>query len=164
MNPNFDESESEPVPPTSSSIAPARILIAAADTPQRGVWEAQLSAMGHAVCVVTGDKGVSAGERSEVTAADVHGEEVALAVASKDASLLRIENSRFEGVQKVGYAAFQKKPEYGPARIVATGVVMSGAIYPHIIQTGSEALVDGRALPTQEVDVAAMYEQQILGN
>jgi hypothetical protein len=48
--------------------------------------------------------------------------------------------------------------------MTVTGLHWTGAGPPkHIVQTGCRVTVDGASLPTQDVDVEAMYRQKILG-
>ncbi len=64
----------------------------------------------------TGDKGISAGERSKVTGQNIQIEYSELALVSKDHSRLIIENAVVKN-GAVGICAFQKTREYGPASI-----------------------------------------------
>jgi hypothetical protein len=104
------------------------------------------------------DKALSIGERSEMTASGVAIDNAGTGAASKDGSLLTIHDSR---ISKAGFAAmtaYIKKPEYGPARMVADGVEVVDSDTPVIVQTGSELVVDGVGAPTRDVDVDALYE------
>ena len=64
-----------------------------------------------------GDKGVSVGEESEVNLFDSKVTNSVIGVASKDFSILAIENLTLENCDQ-GFAAYQKKPEFGPSRIL----------------------------------------------
>ena len=111
-----------------------------------------------------GDKGLSAGEDSRIHAQGLHFEDVSIAVASKDRSLVtlgpcRIVRARF------ALAAYQKKPEFGPAAISATDTLdLVDVDETAIIQTGSGVTLDGRRLEGKDVDVDRLYEEGILGN
>jgi len=63
-----------------------------------------------------GDKGVSSGERSNINLVDVEIEDAVIGVASKDRSVLNAKYITIKNCQ-TAFAAFQKKPEYGPSTI-----------------------------------------------
>jgi len=65
----------------------------------------------------SGDKGISVGEESEVNTFDTKVVNSVIGVASKDFSILAIENLILENCDQ-GFTAYQKKPEFGPARIL----------------------------------------------
>jgi hypothetical protein len=70
-------------------------------------------------CFVTapGDKGVSCGEASDITVLDTTIEDAPIAVASKDLSVLFLRNITIKNCRQ-GFVAFQKKPEFGPGKII----------------------------------------------
>ena len=83
-----------------------------------------------------GDKGVSVGE-----AAEVHIEKLQIigantGVASKDLSTLRIDYVHLENCIK-GFAAYQKKPEYGKARIYVKGYMDKEVQFLYVLDKGS---------------------------
>ena len=67
-----------------------------------------------------GDKAISVGERSEVSARSIRVDGASIGVASKDQSVARVEDSSFRGITDTVYAAYQKKPEFGPATLTAS--------------------------------------------
>lgn len=64
-----------------------------------------------------GDKGISAGEASDITLFDAVVRHSNIALASKDESVVLVESIRMESCTQ-GFTAYQKKPEYGPAHII----------------------------------------------
>lgn len=64
-----------------------------------------------------GDKGLSVGEDSEVNVFGLEVSNAVIGVASKDLSTLVIENIKMDNCD-FGFAAYQKKPEFGPAHIL----------------------------------------------
>tara|TARA_R110001592_G_scaffold58840_1_gene178489 strand:- start:2965 stop:3741 length:777 start_codon:yes stop_codon:yes gene_type:complete len=62
-----------------------------------------------------GDKGISCGEQSAVSIENVAIEGAVIGIASKDKSEVTITNITISDCQ-IGFLAFQKKPEYGPAQ------------------------------------------------
>lgn len=63
-----------------------------------------------------GDKGISAGEKATLTIKNATIETAVIAVASKDLSLVNIENITISNCNQ-GFVAYQKKPEFGPGTI-----------------------------------------------
>jgi hypothetical protein len=94
-----------------------------------------------------GDKAVSVGEDSVATVNHLRSDGSAIAVASKDSSSLRLDNVTIVGGQ-VGLTAYQKKPESGPASIVATNFSITDTEVPYLIEHGSSALVNGVLVKT----------------
>jgi hypothetical protein len=72
--------------------------------------------------------------------------------------VLTLNNARINGAGFVGLTAYIKKPEYGPATIVATNIAITDAATPVLVQTGSEVTLDGERMETQDVDVDALYD------
>ncbi len=89
-----------------------------------------------------GDKGISAGEASEVRASDVVVHDSVIGMASKDLSRLVVERANLWGC-RFGVALYQKKPEFGPSSVEATGLALSNNGEDWLIETGSRAVVDG---------------------
>lgn len=67
-----------------------------------------------------GDKGISVGEASDLTVFNSTFKNAPIALASKDESTLYVRNVTLEDCDQ-GFAAFQKKPEYGGATILVDG-------------------------------------------
>jgi len=111
-----------------------------------------------------GDKGCSIGERSRARIEGGVAEDVGLGVASKDDSDVELSGMTIRA-RHYALAAFVKKPEYGPARLVARGLtLLPGATGTALAQTGCSIELDGVAVPTQDVDVEASYEEGVLGH
>lgn len=73
-----------------------------------------------------GDKGVSGGENSIVKIENTKINKAKIAIASKDLSVVTVSSVTIQNVD-YGFVAFQKKPEFGPAKIIVTkasGTVM----------------------------------------
>ncbi len=94
-----------------------------------------------------GDKGMSVGEKSLVRIIDTSVARAAIALSSKDKSTavadrLIISNS------KIGFAAYQKKPEYGGAQILAKGTVMRNVGDKYVGDNKSRVLENGKEVKT----------------
>ena len=69
-----------------------------------------------------GDKGISAGENSKVSIDNIKVQNSLIGVASKDSSIVNIENGNFINL-KVCFAAYRKKKEYGGGKINLNGKI-----------------------------------------
>jgi len=86
-----------------------------------------------------GDKGISAGENSVVSARDivVSGNFTFIAFASKDFSSLFLTNVEINNAE-YGFVAYEKKAEFGPSNIVVDGVVFSSVDNEYFIEKESK--------------------------
>jgi hypothetical protein len=98
----------------------------------------------------TGDKGLSAGEDSQIMANQIDIKDAAIAIASKDISHITIENVNISGGQ-IGFTAYQKKPEFGAASITVAGLEMTEVGVPYLVEERSTLVVDKRTIePSRE--------------
>lgn len=93
-----------------------------------------------------GDKGISVGEESNVYAKKIEINGANIGVASKDLSKLVVEFIQIKDCNQ-GFIAFQKKPEYGGAKIVINNYKAENIRFLHKIQEGSTLQLKG-----EEVD------------
>ena len=89
-----------------------------------------------------GDKGLSIGESSRMEAEFVSISNVNIAVACKDLSLFDAQNLSIDNA-KVGFALFQKKPEYGPAKASVWRTLITNAREKYLVEKGSSFSWDG---------------------
>jgi hypothetical protein len=110
-------------------------------------------------CTMEGarDKALSVGEGSKVTAANLHAERVGVGAACKDGSTLDLRASRIVAPLHCGVMSYVKKPEYGPCRTTLTDVAVEGAVPAVKVQHGCTMERDGRTVPSEAIDVEAMY-------
>lgn len=92
-----------------------------------------------------GDKGISVGEESNITVewASISGANLGL--ASKDLSRVTVESIELKNV-KQGFAAYQKKPEYGPATIKVNNYSEEEVETLYILQKDSKLNLKGREI------------------
>jgi len=90
-----------------------------------------------------GDKGLSAGEKSRIDAWNVKITNAEICVASKDLSIIKAKQISLND-SKIGFAAFQKKPEFGRGSISATDVKMENLVRPYLVEKRSELDVNGK--------------------
>ncbi len=104
-----------------------------------------------------GDKGISGGENSTLTIDDVSINKAEIAIASKDLSSLQIKLLKVQNC-KYGFAAFQKKPEFGGAEILVEGLTYDQIDTLHLIEQNSSMRLEGKFIEgTGKVDLAKMY-------
>lgn len=99
-----------------------------------------------------GDKGLSAGEGSQVTIDGMEIEGCQIAIASKDLSNLEMQRVRISDCE-IGLSAYQKKPEFGPGVISAEELEMIKVNIPYLVEKGSTVTVDGVAMPPARENV-----------
>ena len=88
-----------------------------------------------------GDKGMSSGERSKITASKVVISNSEIAVCSKDNSLIKISNATLNS-NKIAFTAFQKKPEFGPAEIIGSNIEINNNLNSFLIESSSIFTLD----------------------
>ncbi len=99
-----------------------------------------------------GDKGISCGEISNVTAEGIDVKNSNIAAASKDLSVLNINNITISSC-KIGFTVYQKKPEYGPARLEIENLKARDIQKMYMIEEGSSASIDKAEIAPNEKDV-----------
>ncbi len=111
-------------------------------------------------CVVTesNDKGVSGGENSVVRVKDTKISGSVIGVASKDYSRVTLEGCTIEDC-RYGLVVFRKKPEFGPATITATDLLMKNITNPYLIEEGSSCQVNGEKLADDQQNVFDIFYQ-----
>ncbi len=92
-----------------------------------------------------GDKGLSVGENSQMTARDIRINNAEIAITSKDKSVLILENCEILNCT-IGIAAFQKKSEFGPGIIVINGLQMNQTQIPYLIEQNSSLTIDNEVI------------------
>lgn len=88
-----------------------------------------------------GDKGLSAGEASDITLIDAVVKNCTIGLASKDQSTLHARRLSLQDCQQ-GLVAFQKKPEYGPAYLLIEALKTENVDRLYQIAPGSRLQID----------------------
>ena len=109
-----------------------------------------------------GDKGISAGENSQINCENIKIDSCELGLVSKDLSLLTATDVKMKSVA-VPYVVFQKKGVYGPARLKLDEFSSSGYQEPFLLEFGSEAIVDGDTIKPVHQHVADMLYGELFG-
>jgi len=105
-----------------------------------------------------GDKAISSGERSNVSVIELTIEKANMGLVAKDRSTLHVSNSTVKSVN-YAYAAFQKKPELGPAQIYSEAVLVDHEDSTNLIEINSTLFLDEMEVKgKEEIDLEALYE------
>ena len=97
----------------------------------------------------SGDKGISAGEQSLLMVDSITIKRTNIALASKDLSEIKIDNSNiFES--KIGFAVFEKKSEFGSASILANNIIINSTDSLYMVEEGSFMMVDGKNIESDQ--------------
>lgn len=88
-----------------------------------------------------GDKGLSAGEASDITVINALIADCNIGLASKDQSTLYLRNSQLRNCLQ-GLVVFQKKPEFGPAYLLAEQLKVENVTRLYQIGPGSRLQID----------------------
>ena len=86
-----------------------------------------------------GDKGVSAGEEATIEINSAYIDGAVIGVASKDLSQVTISNISVSNCNKA-FAAYQKKPEYGPGKIIIEKYTAENNKYLELKENNSEII------------------------
>lgn len=105
------------------------------------------------------DKAVSIGEASHAVASGLIINSSGTAVASKDNSSIQVSDSTINNIEHVGIMAYVKKPEYGPARVVAKNINFMNTYPEAIAQTGSSIVLEERDIPSEDIDIEKLYKE-----
>jgi hypothetical protein len=88
-----------------------------------------------------GDKGVSAGEASDITLIDASVSDCNIGLASKDQSTLYVRRGQLQNCLQ-GMVVFQKKPEFGPAYLLVEQLTIENVARLYQIGPGSRLQID----------------------
>jgi hypothetical protein len=99
-----------------------------------------------------GDKGVSVGEMSTLTAIGLNIINAEIAVASKDRSNIKINNIIIQD-SKIGYTAYQKKPEFGPGTIQIENSIFLNVENQYYLEYNSTIIENGISIKPNEENI-----------
>lgn len=100
----------------------------------------------------SGDKGVSAGEKSFVKGENIKVEGGEIAFASKDLSQVNVNGVGINS-SKIGFTAYQKKPEYGPGIINVAKIAMMNVDVPYLVEKKSKVIVEGKIIQSDQEQI-----------
>jgi hypothetical protein len=102
-----------------------------------------------------GDKGLSVGERSQVSAAGIQIKNAQIAVASKDNSQITLQDITVSD-SVTGLTAYRKKSEFGPASMEVHGLEMTAVTAPYLVEMHSRVVVDNQVVEASYENVYQM--------
>tara|TARA_X000001036_G_scaffold12460_2_gene10810 strand:- start:1757 stop:4369 length:2613 start_codon:yes stop_codon:yes gene_type:complete len=103
-----------------------------------------------------GDKGFSAGENSRLLINNSEVNSSKIAIASKDFSYVNVNNLKISSAE-VAFAAYQKKPEYGPATININQFKSNdNIIKKYLIENKSTIIVSGEKIKPNSTNVRSI--------
>jgi len=103
----------------------------------------------------SGDKGISAGENSQMNVKGLEIKNAEIAAASKDLSQLSITDVKISDC-KIGFTVYKKKPEFGPSTMHLTNLQSSNIELPYLIEEQSTLTLDGNHVGDKRKDVEKM--------
>lgn len=92
-----------------------------------------------------GDKGISVGEQSQMTVINTKVSNSEIAIASKDLSMVFIEDISMENCQQ-GFVAYQKKAEFGGSQIEVKKYIAKNIVRLHNILAGCTLILDSEII------------------
>lgn len=108
------------------------------------------------------DKGISVGENSKLIGKNLFISNTEIAITSKDLSEIDLNNIDISN-SKVAFTAYQKKPEFGPAKIIVSNYTKSGVEKDFLIESESLMTLESEIIPTIDTKVEDMLYGNIYG-
>jgi hypothetical protein len=99
-----------------------------------------------------GDKGLSAGENSEMLVHRVDIKNAKIGLASKDLSQVSVDQLKIDN-SHYGLVAFQKKPEFSGGLIMATHLEMENIKTLYLVEEKSAIVINQKKINTYQEDV-----------
>ncbi|MBI3334511.1 CotH kinase family protein [Candidatus Pacearchaeota archaeon] len=96
-----------------------------------------------------GDKGISSGENSTISAEDIVVEEGYIGLASKDLSFFTVTNATLRG-NTYGLALYEKKTEFGAGVLHGAGIILENNEQDYIKDSASELVLEGERMEESE--------------
>lgn len=104
------------------------------------------------------DKALSIGEKSNLAASGITITDSGTGLASKDGSISTISEMTVSNPVFAVMLAYMKKPQYGPAQIIATDLKINNGIDLIHAQTGNVIKIDGHQVEMKDIDVDILYK------
>ena len=99
-----------------------------------------------------GDKGLSAGENSQMVVKNVRIIDSEIAVASKDMSEIKIDGIDISNCQ-IGFTLYQKKPEFDAAIVKVVNMKKENLKVTHLVEKRSKLIIDGLVVATNRENI-----------
>jgi hypothetical protein len=102
-----------------------------------------------------GDKAISVGERSQLSAQNVSIINAEIGINSKDASVVNVSETTIDST-RIPLIAFMKKAEYGASSIYAENVTMRNFESSYMLEGKSQIVIDGEVKPATHKNVKSL--------
>ena len=102
-----------------------------------------------------GDKAISAGEKSKLIGSNIQIINSDIGITSKDQSTVNLDIVQIDST-KLGYAVFQKKPEFGHAYMKIENSVTSSIEKKYLVDIESELIINDIIVINKEEDVESL--------
>ena len=112
---------------------------------------------------LAGDKALSAGEFSRLQGTNFDITNSEIAIASKDQSTATLSKGRISD-SRVGFAIFQKKPEYGPAAVESEEISLENIDAPILLEHGSHLFLNGEMKEAGHQNVSDLLYGNLYGS
>jgi hypothetical protein len=99
-----------------------------------------------------GDKGLSFGELSQISANDIDIKNAYIAIATKDKTETTIHDVNISN-SSIGLTVYKKKSEFGPATMHVNSLQMKSVNTPYLLEEQSELIIDNKAIKAKEKNV-----------
>jgi hypothetical protein len=99
-----------------------------------------------------GDKGLSAGENSEMEVSLATISNAEIGVTSKDQSTVIMSDIKLQNC-RIGITLFQKKSEFGPAFMTGHQIEIENSEIPYLVEKNSSLTIDGMIIPSNRDNV-----------
>jgi len=107
----------------------------------------------------SGDKGISGGEKSTLTIKNCSISNTSIGIASKDRTKVEVSKITLKNCN-YAFAAYRKKPEFGPAEIVVYSVVENTSAHLFLLEKDSELIyLDKDYVGDKVFNIDSMYVQ-----
>lgn len=104
------------------------------------------------------DKGISGGEGSTLSVENTSISNSNIGIASKDLSIVEVTNSSILDCN-YGLVLLQKKPEYGPAKVIISNTSITNPVTEMLIEMGSTVKFNGKTIKGKAEKLADIFYQ-----
>lgn len=102
------------------------------------------------------DKAISVGEKSSIDLNSIKINKAKIGISGKDLSVVKLNNIQIKN-SKYGLAIFQKKPEYGPARVIAKNIEFQGIDEKYLLEKKSKLKIDEMAIEANSEELSSKF-------
>lgn len=104
------------------------------------------------------DKAISVGEKSSLNGSSININNVGTGVASKDGSVVTINNPTISNTRYYKYMAYMKKPQYGPSQLIINHDESEIIQNKVLSQTENYLEINNKVIMQQKTDIDKLYK------